>query len=179
MKKDVLNQINFKNKYFRLLILIIVFGIIINIGYKKFKVVGGSMKGSYADGETVMVDKTTHKMNQIKRGDVVVFISRKDDEYMIKRIIGLPNEVIEIIDGDIYIDGILHKDEFSHQKIRVMLVGAAGIPLRDWRTNQIVYENENVKFAKLKEDEYWVIGDNRSDSWYGVIYKDNIEGEAK
>jgi len=170
---------NFKNKYFRLLVLLLVFGVIINVGYKKFKVVGGSMEGSYADGETVVVDKTTHKMNQIKRGDVVVFYSKEDDEFFIKRIIGLPNEVIEVIDGSIYIDGVLHRDKFSHQKIRVLLVGISGIALINPSTGKPIYENENVKFPRLKEGEYWVIGDSRSDSWYGVIYKDSIEGEAK
>ena len=87
-------------------------------------------------------------------------------------------EEIEIKDGDIYIDGSLYQDEYSYRKIRVMLVGAAGIPLRNWKTNEIIYENENIKFEKLKEDEYWVIGDNRHDSWYGVIYKNEIKGKT-
>ena len=169
----------FKNKYFRLFWLLVLFGTIINIGYKKFKIEGGSMSRTYKEGETLYVDKTTYKITKPERGDVVVFYDFKDDDYLIKRIIGLPGEVIQIIDGDIYIDGSLYKDQFSHLKIRVMLVGAAGIPLRNWKTNKILYENENVKFERLKEGEYWVIGDNRDDSWYGVIYKDEITGKAK
>ena len=49
---------------------------------------------------------------------------------------------------------------------------------KNWKTNEIIYENENVKFEKLKKDEYWVIGDKRNDSWYGVIYKDEIKGKT-
>ena len=72
----------------------------------------------------------------------------------------------------------MYADEFSYLKIRVMFVGPSGVPLRDWKTNKVIYENENVKFRRLEDDEYWVIGDNRSDSWYGIIYKDEIAGKA-
>ena len=168
----------FKNKYFRLFWLLVLFGTIINIGYKKFKIEGGSMSQTYKEGETLYVDKTTYKITTPERGDVVVFYDLSNDETLVKRIIGLPGEKIEIKDGDIYIDGNLYQDEYSYLKIRVMLVGAAGIPLRNWKTNEIIYENENVKFEKLKKDEYWVIGDKRNDSWYGVIYKDEIKGKT-
>lgn len=168
----------FKNKYFRLLILLVIFGIITNVGYKRYKIKGDSMKSTYKEGETLYVDRTTYKITKPERGDVVVFYDLSDYETLIKRIIGLPGEKIEIKDGDIYIDGSLYQDQYSHLKIRVMLVGAAGIPLRDWETNKIIYENENRKFRELKENEYWVIGDNRSDSWYGIIYKDEIKGKA-
>lgn len=167
-----------KNKYFRLFLLLVIFGIIINIGYKKYKIEGDSMNNTYKEGETLYVDKTTYKITTPDRGDVVVFYDLSDDETLVKRIIGLPGEKIEIKDGDIYIDGSLYQDEYSYRKIRVMLVGAAGIPLRNWKTNEIIYENENIKFEKLKEDEYWVIGDNRHDSWYGVIYKNEIKGKT-
>ena len=60
-----------------------------------------------------------------------------------------------------------------------MLVGPAGVILRDWKTNKVIYEKENIKFPRLRQNEYWVIGDNRSDSWHGVIYRHQIEGKAK
>jgi signal peptidase I len=170
---------NSKNKFFRLLILLIIFGVIINIGYRKFKVEGESMDATYKDGDTLLVDKTTHKINKPERGDVVVFYDIEEDDYLLKRIIGLPGELVEIVDGDIYINGILHEDEFSHLKIRVMLVGSAGIPLRGFESGKIIYENEDKKFPRLKENEYWVIGDSREESWYGTIYKDTITGTAK
>ena len=167
-----------KNKYFRLLMLLIVFGIIINIGYKKFKIEGKSMGSTYKNGETLFVDKTAYKITTPDRRDVVVFYDLSSNEALVKRIIGLPGEQVEIKNGNIYIDGSLYADEFSYLKIRVMFVGPSGVPLRDWKTNKVIYENENVKFRRLEDDEYWVIGDNRSDSWYGIIYKDEIAGKA-
>ena len=168
-----------KNKYFRLFILLVIFGIIINIGYKKFKVEGESMSATYKDGETLLVDKTTYKITTPERGDVVVFYDLEENDFLIKRIIGLPGEQIEIIDGSIYVNGSLHEDEFSHHKIRVLLVGVAGVPLRTFGTNELIYENEEKRFPTLKKGEYWVIGDNRSDSWYGVIYQDEIKGKTQ
>ena len=169
----------FKNRYFRLLLLLIVFSTISNLGYKKDKIQGDSMEGTYKEGETLYADKTTYKINEPERRDVIVIYDVSTGETLVKRIIGLPGEEIEIKNGDIYINGTLYQDEYSYLKIRVMLVGPAGVILRDWKTNKVIYEKENIKFPRLRQNEYWVIGDNRSDSWHGVIYRHQIEGKAK
>jgi len=67
-----------KNKYFRLFILLIIFGIIINIGYRKYKIEGDSMNATYKEGETLYVDKTTYKITTPERGDVVYHYDEPD-----------------------------------------------------------------------------------------------------
>ena len=168
-----------ENKFFRLFILLVIFGIIINIGYKKFKIEGESMVSTYGEGETLLVDKTLYKFNNPERGDVIVFYDFVDNEFLVKRIIGLPGEEIEIIDGDIYIDGSLWVDDFSHVKPSALLVGPDEEPLKNWETGENIYENDSLKYERLAADEYWVIGDNRQESWYGIIYQDEIVGKVK
>ena len=69
------------------------------------------------------------------------------------------------------------KDKFSNLKINFLLVELGGKPLRNWETGEIITENENAKKITLKEDEYWVIGDNREVSWYGIVKLKDIIGK--
>lgn len=169
----------FKTKYFRLFILLVILGIILNLGYRKFKIQGESMVFTYGDGETLLVDKTVYKFIKPERGDVIVFYDFAEDDFLIKRVIGLPGEKVQVIEGDIYIDGYLWVDEFSRVKIAKLLVGPENKPLKNWVTGENVYENDNMEFPILGPDEYWVIGDNREESWYGVVYENEIIGKAK
>ena len=168
-----------KNKFFRLLVLLLVFGFMLNWGYKKFKIEGESMKSTYGDGDTVLVDKTLYKFNPPQRGDVIVFYDFEDNGFLVKRVIGLPGEKIEIINGEIYINGQIWRDEFSHTRLAQLLVGPDKMPLENWKTGGNVYENDEIEYAALALDEYWVIGDNRQESWYGVVYEDEIIGKVK
>jgi len=169
----------FKNKFFRLFILLLIFGFILNWGYRKFKIEGESMNSTYGDGETLLIDKALYKFNNPEREDVIVFYDFSDDEFLVKRIIGLPGEKIKIIDGDIYINDQLWVDQFSYVKLTALLVGPDGVPLKNWKTGENIYENDNIEYDELAENEYWVIGDNRQESWYGIVYEDEIIGKAK
>ena len=168
-----------KNKFFRLLVLLLVFGFILNWGYKKFKIEGKSMRFTYNEGDTVLVDKALYKFSTPQRGDVIVFYDFADNEFLLKRIIGLPGEEIEIINGEIYIDNQLWVDEFSHIRLSKLLVGPDEVPLKNWETGENVYENDDGESFTLVEGEYWVIGDNRQESWYGLIYGNEIIGKVK
>jgi hypothetical protein len=53
------------------------------------------------------------------------------------------------------------------------------MPLENWKTGGNVYENDEIEYAALALDEYWVIGDNRQESWYGIVYEDEIIGKVK
>lgn len=108
------------------------------------RVSGKSMEPSYHDGDRIVMEKISYRMGVPKRFDVVVF-SRRENYYLVKRVIGLPGETVQIsAEGDIFIDGRLLKEDYGMEPI-----GDAGIA-----------ENGII----LGENEYFVLGDNRNHS---------------
>ena len=102
------------------------------------------MEPSFHDGDRIVMEKISYRMGVPKRFDVVVFPRRKN-YYLVKRVIGLPGETVQIsAEGDIFIDGRLLKEDYGMEPI-----GDAGIA-----------ENGII----LGENEYFVLGDNRNHS---------------
>jgi len=108
--------------------------------------VGDSMKPVLKNGDVVLVNRVIYNATTPKRGDVIVFKPKGNDNihYYIKRVIGLPGETIEIKENNIYIDGEVLEEEYTTTEI-----SDAG------------YLKEAVV---LDEDEYFVLGDDRSNS---------------
>ena len=99
------------------------------------------MSTTLHNGDKVLTVAAFDKVS-IKRGDIITFQGRdKEHTSMIKRVIGLPNETVEIIDGNIYVDGSLLDEEYIHIKY--------------------TQNNELNSTMKLGNDEYFVMGDNR------------------
>lgn len=130
-----------------------------------FIVRGESMDPTFANGQYLIVDEVTYYNNLPQRGDVVVFKYPKDEsKYFIKRIIGLPGEKIKITDG----------------KVSVLPVSET-----EWKDLNEPYIQdlsfENVS-ATLGTDEYFAMGDNRSNSLdsriWGPLPKKNIIGRV-
>lgn len=137
---------------------------------------GTSMENSLFDNENVLVEKVSYYFKDPKRFDIVVFdhhstsyqgtVQRPEDEeeFYVKRIIGLPNETVQIKNGLIYIDGELLDEDYG--KNAILNAGIAAEPIT------------------LGEDEYFVLGDNRlksKDSRYlsvGLVPRDLIEGRV-
>ena len=96
------------------------------------------------------------KIGDIERYDIVV--ANHDNKKLIKRVIGMPNDKIKCVSGILYINNEEDTSGYGY--------------------------GENVDFPEyiLKEDEYFLIGDNRSDSldsrYFGPVKKEDIEGKA-
>lgn len=145
-------------KDIKLLLLLFLLVFIFSYGYKTYWVIGDSMAPSNKNLEVVLVDRLHYKFEKPQQGDVIVFYDFHEDDLMIKRVIGLPGDMIQIIDGFIYKNGFLYLDGFAH------------IRICDYSSH---YPEE------LGEGEYWVIGDNRDDTWWGVVYENEIIGKIK
>lgn len=131
-----------------------------------FIVSGSSMFPTFKDNQYLIVDQISYRFEEPARGDVVIFRYPLDpSKFFIKRVIGMPNEVVTITKGVITIttadDEELTLDEPYLEADR---------------------ESRDTLSVELKDDEYFVMGDNRiasSDSRaWGVLPRKNIVGRA-
>lgn len=107
------------------------------------------MEPNFYDYEYLIVDEISYRFRAPERGEIVVFHYPKDPtQFFIKRIIGLPNETVEVINGQI----IVYNNENPQGKI---LIEDQYLDLIDTKGN---------KKVKLGHDEYFVMGDNRDSS---------------
>jgi signal peptidase I len=151
------------------IVVIIAFGIKYFL-IQPFIVDGNSMQPNFQNNEYLLVEKISQKFENLKRGDVIVFHPPgQENTNYIKRIIGLPNEKVEISDNKIKIFNQLHPD---------------GIYLNEsYIANSVktITEQPDQTYT-LSSDEYFVLGDNRehsSDSReFGLLPKGNIIGRA-
>ena len=117
-----------------------------------------SMNNTLFNKDIMILDKISYRFKQIDRFDIVVI--KKNKEYLIKRVIGLPNETVEYKNNKLYINGEIIEENFLHMET----------------------DDYNLE-EKIPNDYYFVVGDNRPDSLdsriIGLIKKDEIIGKAK
>lgn len=148
-------------------ILLIAFAIVIALRlfvFQPFLVRGSSMEPNFHNLDYLIVDEISYRFHEPNRGDVIVFkYPNEPSQKYIKRIIGLPGETIQISDGKIFIskDGKTINPEEQYLETR--------------QTSGSVKET-------LEENEYFVMGDNRSHSadsrQWGDLPRENIIGKV-
>ena len=138
------------------IIILIVIILVKSFIVSPIRVNGASMNDTLFDKDLMLLDKVSYKFNEIERFDIVVVDSM--DQYIIKRVIGLPGDVIEYKDNILYVNGKELKEDFSHKK-----------------TNDFK--------VTIPENEYFVLGDNRNiytdsrNSEIGTIKNEDIIGK--
>ena len=131
------------------------------------KIRGDSMQPNFPDGEYLLTDKVTYRLEEPKRGDVVVFKAPtgNGDEF-IKRIIGLPEETISITNGKVSVNGEILNESYLSDTLYTS-------------SGSFLSEGKEVT---VPSKSYLVFGDNRprsSDSRvFGFITKEDITGRA-
>jgi len=155
-------------KTFQLVVLIflIIFfirGFIFEIG----KINGMSMENNYFDEDIFIVNKYKLLFRKPKRGEVVQFVNLKDNKLIIKRIIGLPGETIDIKNGKIFITNNQTSFQLEEPYLKKYSFTRAK-------------NNKNNFF--IKDFEYFVLGDNRNHSTdsrdFGAVNRIDINGLA-
>ncbi len=152
---------------FTLLSLVIVIPIRVFIA-QPFLVSGSSMVPTFHDGEYLIVDELSYYFSKPARGQVIVFKYPYDlSKYFIKRIIGLPNETVDIGNGKITIKNAEHPNGFILDEPYIA---------------DVTWGDRNTSIT-LSDKEYFVMGDNRnasSDSReWGPLESNFITGSVK
>ena len=89
-----------------LLVIVLLTWVIVTFVGQRTKVDGHSMEPTLSDGDNLIVDKLSYRFRDPERYDIIVFpYQHAENTYYIKRIIGLPGETVQVIDGYMYING--------------------------------------------------------------------------
>ena len=166
-KKSVMREIIGTIAYVAVICLV-VFLVLRFVGQRTV-VNGHSMDPTLANQENLIMDKLSYHFTDPKRFDVVIFPGPEEGgehPYYIKRVIGLPGETVQIIDGKVYINGEELTDDVYGITDYIEEPGIAAEPLT------------------LGKDEYFCLGDNRPvsyDSRYeavGPVHRSEIIGKV-
>ena len=146
-----------------LLIAFVVAAFLQNTVIASARIPTGSMETTVMTGSRIIINRLAYLNHDPKRGDIVTFYYPDDGKTMyLKRIMGLPGETIEGIDGIIYIDGTALKEDYTTEKFLTDF-GPFTVP----------------------EDSYFMLGDNRNHSldsryWENTyVERDKIIGKAE
>lgn len=128
--------------------------------FENYRVVGFSMIPTLENDQFLVVNKLDYRLHDPQRGDIVVLRDPRDgDRKLIKRLIGLPGETIEIRQGQVYIN--------------------------DQELDEPYIENPgqySLSPTPVPADHYFVLGDNRNNSSdshnWGTLSSENIVGKA-
>ena len=135
------------------LIIIVVVILIRTFIITPVRVDGASMNKTLENGQILLL----YKLGSIKRFDIVVLDEEIEDEIIIKRIIGMPNDTVEIKNGKIYVNDEEIEEEYAYG------------------------QTSDYDKITLKDDEYFILGDNRPISkdsrYFGPVKEDEIIGK--
>ncbi len=139
---------------------------VITFATEKTVMVGGSMEKTLFNDDVLIINKLAYRKEGPKRNDVIVFNQSRNEHsfYNVKRVIGIPGDTVEIMNGKVYINGAEFSEKVNVESMR--LSGIADDPVT------------------LLENEYFVLGDNRNlseDSRYsniGLVSVNDIIGKA-
>ncbi len=146
---------NYVKEFLPYFIIIIVVVLVKMFIVSPIRVNGASMNPTLNDKDIMLLDEISYRFSDIERFDIVVV--KEKSEYLIKRVIGLPGENISYKNGKLYINGKHIKEDFKHK--------------------------ETMDFSTtLGKDEYFIMGDNRTNSTdsriFGPVSRDEIIGKT-
>lgn len=147
-----------------------------------FKIPSGSMKPTLQIGDHILVNKFTYGVDlpftditiipggRPERGDIIVFeYPVEPDKDFIKRVIGVPGDVVEIKNKDVYVNGERLEQGYTMHTENHIIPGEKT-------------ERDNFGPVTVPENEYFVLGDNRDNSYdsrfWGFVEDGALKGEA-
>ena len=150
-----------------LAVCILVVFLLTSFVIRPVQVKGNSMYPELTDASLGFSNVLGYSFGHIKRFDIVIIYVAEKDEYLVKRVIGLPGETVSYQDGLLYINGEHVAEDFLDEKYVSTYNGTF---------------MTDISPITLSDDEYYCLGDNRphsSDSrYYGPFKKENIKSKG-
>jgi signal peptidase I len=163
-----LHRSSFIREILETLILIALVYTLVNLATVRFYIEGPSMQPNFAAGQFLIVSRAHYLLGQPERGDIVVFDppgddDQPDDPLLIKRLIGLPGDHVEVRDGSVFVNQIELNEPYLHD---------LNSPIRCSEYCDV----------ELGAGQYFMMGDNRNNSRdsrvFGPVDLNRIVGEA-
>lgn len=137
-------------EFFKSLVISIVFVFVLTQWIiKPIQVNQSSMYPTLKDQELGFSNILLYKLFGFERFDVVIFYAPQIDDYLVKRVIGLPGETIEFKDNTLYIDGVAYEENFINAEYKQQII------------DQFGYFNRDFGPITVGEGEVFLAGDNR------------------
>ena len=114
-----------------------------------------SMEPSFRVGTMLILDKLTFRMREPRRGDVISFRSPVEALDVVKRVVAVPGETVEIREKAVWVDGKPLEE-----------------PYKDHRRAEERLEGDTMEPLLVPRDSYFVLGDNRDESNDSSVWKD-------
>ncbi len=165
----------------------------------------GSMKPTIIEGDRIFVNKLAYDFkipfttihiadwSNPQRGEVVVFYSPADGKRLVKRVVGIPGDVIEMRQNRVYVNGKVAIYEPLDRKI-IDWIPRQEQPDHSFAAEEIEHHSHPVMLTPAKPSlrsfepaivpatHYFVMGDNRDNSydsrWFGFVERSRIVGRA-
>ncbi|HEY1408563.1 MAG TPA: signal peptidase I [Promineifilum sp.] len=124
----------------------------------RYRIDGNSMNPTLFNGEYLIISNFAYQLDEPQRGDIIVFRHPSSDLNLIKRVIGLPGDTIEVQNGEVRVNGQLISEPY---------IQASPTYNSSW---------------VVPEGQFFVLGDNRNNSSdshaWGYLPEDHILGKA-
>ena len=147
---------------------------------KPYLIPSTSMANTLVPGQRVLVDRLIYRFSPVHRGDIIVFRGpQPPHEVMIKRVVGLPGDVLSLRDGALYVNGVRAPDSYVDK--------IAGATEATTPPDPNMVDDPGAPWSlarpyRVPEGCYFVMGDNRTDSddsrFWGPVPRVAIIGEA-
>jgi signal peptidase I len=147
------------DEWIKPMILALAVVMVVNLFFPRYAVLGHSMEPGLHENDRLFVSNVDAMTQSVTRGQVVILTAPGDNETVVKRVIGLPGETVEVYGGVVYVDGVPLEENYIRERTRFSgrwVVGA---------------------------NQYFVLGDNRNASRdsqdYGPVDASRISGVVK
>jgi signal peptidase I len=165
-----------------------------------FTIVSGSMEGTLLVGDFLVLNKSAYGATvpgvEVKlpgydmpqRGDIIVFRGHHEPIDLVKRLVGMPGDTLEMRNGVLYLNGQPQDEPYAHHTDPN---GDGGHPWMDWQASYLTERNPRQPYyptrdnwgpVAVPEGRFFVLGDNRDESldsrYWGFIQRPQIKGRA-
>ncbi len=162
-KKRIVYEI--VNTIITFLVCLVIMALVTSYIARPVHVDGNSMYPTLNDGDVSLSFLMGIDRDDIERFDIVVLYIEEENKYIVKRVVGLPNETVSIENDQLYIDGVLVEQTFLDET---------------YVESQSVLNHftSDVESITLGDNEFFVLGDNRPNSLdsraYGAFQSEQI-----